>query len=235
MAYYLIDFENVKNIHGIQSLSESDTVIFFYTKNSDKLGFSLHREIISAKAKFAYFEVESGGKHALDFQLSTYLGYLAGANPEERFYIVSKDNGYNNVIKFWSDYREGTRISLLEDICASSEIADENIAKSENAEAAESAPKEEGEKPKAKTKRAAVRKRKLPAKGAELGEQELSSRLHADEKLNLTEEDSGWIADVVAKSETKEQINNSLSKRYKDNGIVSKLMKALRPYIKNKG
>ena len=78
MIYYLIDFENVKNIQGINDLDNNNTVIFFYSKNSNTLNFSLHREINDSQANFKYIEIANTGKNALDFQLSSYLGYLIG-------------------------------------------------------------------------------------------------------------------------------------------------------------
>ena len=103
MAYYLVDFENVKNVRGVETLSENDTVVFFYSKNSNSLTFSLHREILSSSAKFLYFEVENGTKNALDFQLSSYLGFLLAKYPAEKFYILSKDKDYSKVITFWTE------------------------------------------------------------------------------------------------------------------------------------
>ena len=40
-------------------------------------------------------------KNALDFQLSTYLGYLIHEAKDSYFYIISKDNGFKHVVDFW--------------------------------------------------------------------------------------------------------------------------------------
>ena len=47
MAYYLIDFENLKNINGCDTLLENDTIVFFYSKNANTLSFELHSSITS--------------------------------------------------------------------------------------------------------------------------------------------------------------------------------------------
>lgn len=103
MAYYLIDFENVKKIVGLEGLNEADTVAFFYSEKANALSFELHQKIGTSNAKFEYIAIESGGKNALDFQLSTYLGYLLARAPSDRFYIISKDQGFANVVSFWKD------------------------------------------------------------------------------------------------------------------------------------
>ena len=106
MSYYLIDYENKKTLQGISTLTESDHVIFFYSNNSNTLNFSLHREIVNSPASFDYYEVAVGGKNALDFQLSSYIGYLISERPDESFFIVSSDKGFDDVIDFWKKVGE---------------------------------------------------------------------------------------------------------------------------------
>ncbi|MFR5050774.1 MAG: PIN domain-containing protein [Ruminococcus bicirculans (ex Wegman et al. 2014)] len=78
MKIYLVDFENVKSkgLQGIDNLTETDTVIIFYSENSDTINFEMHQKVLTSKADLEYFKVNVGGKNALDFQLSTLLGYL---------------------------------------------------------------------------------------------------------------------------------------------------------------
>ena len=51
MAFYLIDFENIKNISQLNDLLEQDTVVFFYSKNANCLTFDLHIELNKSPAK----------------------------------------------------------------------------------------------------------------------------------------------------------------------------------------
>ena len=78
MKIYLVDFENVKSkgLQGIDNLTETDTVIIFYSENSDTINFEMHQKVLTSKADIEYFKVNVGGKNALDFQLSTLLGHL---------------------------------------------------------------------------------------------------------------------------------------------------------------
>ena len=51
MAYYLIDFENVKSrgMEGVELLTEEDTVCIFYSDNADSMTFDLHRKLDEGK------------------------------------------------------------------------------------------------------------------------------------------------------------------------------------------
>ncbi len=104
MAYYLVDYENVNNagLVGIRALTEADHVIIFYTKNAASMSFDTHCALNDSKAKIDYLKVESGTSNALDFQLSSFLGYLIHEQPDDHFYIIAKDQGYKAVVDFWS-------------------------------------------------------------------------------------------------------------------------------------
>ena len=98
---YLLDYENVKNLTWIDELNNTDSVVIFYTKNANGLTFEEHLTLQQAKAKIEYKKVLTGN-NALDFQLSSYLGFLIGQNFTD-FCIVSKDNGYDSIVGFWKN------------------------------------------------------------------------------------------------------------------------------------
>ena len=97
MAYYLVDYENVKadGMYGVDQLGKKDCVCIFYSENASTLTFGLHEKLNQTKGKIVLQKVEVGVKNALDFQLSTYLGYLISENEgkNETYYIVSEDKG----------------------------------------------------------------------------------------------------------------------------------------------
>lgn len=103
MATYLIDYENVKSegIKGIAQLSEEDRVVIFYSHNADTITFEAMDMIFNSKSQVSKYKILCGGKNALDFQLSTYLGYLIHEAKDSYFYIISKDNGFKHVVDFW--------------------------------------------------------------------------------------------------------------------------------------
>lgn len=103
MAVYLIDFENVTSagISGIQRLTKEDKVYIFYTVNAANMSFAAHMNLLSSPAEVIYYNVTSGGKNALDFQLASFLGYLISKGESNEYYIISNDKGYEHVKNFW--------------------------------------------------------------------------------------------------------------------------------------
>lgn len=113
MSIFLIDYENVNEsgFKGILNCNKDDLIFIFYTKNGSTLSFDSHKLLEEAKPKIEYFNAENGSKNALDFQLSSYLGYLIPNYSNEQFYIVSKDKGYEVLIRFWSSYK-GLKVKI---------------------------------------------------------------------------------------------------------------------------
>lgn len=204
MAYYLIDYENKKALQGLSDLTENDTVIFFYTGNSNTMTFSLHQEIIRSAARFEYKEVKCGGKNSLDFQLSAYLGYLMAKTVDEHFYIVSADKGFSNVVDFMK--ATDSSYAAIERV--------EGIAR-----AKENEPVEES----AEEKSVSVKE--------ENGNSQYREKL---EKLGITSDSVDKIFDIINQFKTKLAINNNLMKHFKDSEKVGKITKIIRPLLKSK-
>lgn len=115
---YLIDFENVGSdgLVGVNSLTNEDRVIIFYSANSSRMTFRAHQQILTSTARFDYFEVTVGGKNALDHQLGTYLGYLVATSASERYFIVSHDNGFKFLSAFWLSQDNTLQIAMADNI-----------------------------------------------------------------------------------------------------------------------
>lgn len=81
---FFIDYENVSSagLDGIETLSEKDTVIIFYNMNS-AINMKNHFALVNSKCQKNYYQVNQTSKNALDFQLSTYLGFMI--NKEKTF------------------------------------------------------------------------------------------------------------------------------------------------------
>lgn len=104
MKAYLIDFENVKSkgLNGIEQLGENDKVIIFYSENSDTISFEMHRKVMQSPADIEYLKVRVGGKNALDFQLSTLLGFMVAKDIYSHIFIISNDKGFDKLHDFWN-------------------------------------------------------------------------------------------------------------------------------------
>ena len=132
MSIFLIDYENVnvEGFNGLSNCTENDYIKIFYTKGVETLTFGLHRRLSESKSKIEYYKVENGSKNALDFQLSSYLGYLISSNPNEKYYIVSKDKGYEILTNFWQKYKNlNCQISLVSDLSLKNEQEEKNKLK----------------------------------------------------------------------------------------------------------
>lgn len=116
MATYLIDYENtgVKGLVGIEQLKEDDLIIIFYGPKTGAVPFDEHVKICQAASQVKYIKTTKTAKNYLDFQLTTYLGYLVGQTDVKEYYVISKDSGYDSVIDFWKKW--GIRIVRKENI-----------------------------------------------------------------------------------------------------------------------
>ena len=204
MTYYLIDYENVKNICGIETLSEDDAVCFFYSQNANSLTFELHRAVMQTAARVEYFLIENGGKNALDFQLSSYVGYLLAQDATSAVVIVSNDKGFSNVASFWQ-MRGEDRIALQRNI-----IVPEKTSVTQ--ERQDDTPSDE------KTEDDSVA-------------QMLEGDAH---KLGLEPEEIEKIAQIVKQYKTTQAINNNLMKLLRDSNKVGRITKLIKPLLKHK-
>ena len=140
MAYYLIDFENVKSrgMEGVELLTEEDTVCIFYSDNADSMTFDLHRKLNETKANIIYHKVAVGTKNALDFQLATYLGYLISEQQREgihpNYFIVTKDNGFTSLMVYWK--AQGVPVRIIRNLLwGKNPVAEQNLLTEEENEA----------------------------------------------------------------------------------------------------
>ena len=75
-----------------------------------------------------YIQINGNGNNALDFHIAYYIGQLAGAHPDAHFHIISKDKGFDPLIK----HLQTKKISCLR----SPSIADITLAKPSNSKSA---------------------------------------------------------------------------------------------------
>jgi hypothetical protein len=101
--YILIDYENVQP----SSLSiESEypfRVLLFVGPTQNKIPIELASSMQALGTNAEYIKVDSIGKNALDFHLALYLGRLIEREANGYFHIISKDSGFDTVIKHLRD------------------------------------------------------------------------------------------------------------------------------------
>lgn len=112
MNYFFVHFENV-NSDGIKDLSgvkEGDEFIIFYSEKCKSISIEIIEKILRMKVNLKCFKIKNGAKNALDFQLSSYLGFAIGqVEKDSNFFIVSEDRDYDSVLDFWR--KQGVKIS----------------------------------------------------------------------------------------------------------------------------
>ena len=128
MFDYLIDYENVgvSGLDGIGKLTEEDSICIFYSEKADHMTFGMHRRLNEAKAKIIFQKIDTGTKNALDFQLSSYLGYLICQNKDKEriYYIITKDKGFCSLTNYWK--KKGISVRIASNLTLESQTVETN-------------------------------------------------------------------------------------------------------------
>lgn len=99
LQFFLIDFENVQPA-GVGSLVPgSCKVIMFLGQNQSKVPVELARVLQPFGEDVEYLHIAGSGPNAVDFHIAFYIGRLAVSHPDARFTIVSKDTGFDPLVK----------------------------------------------------------------------------------------------------------------------------------------
>jgi hypothetical protein len=118
----LVDYENVQtNLDVLQSIKVENVKIYVFVGQNQKITVDLSNNIHENNGKF--IQMEGTGKNALDFHIAYFIGRLSKENNNYCFHIISKDTGFDVLIKYLKKnniicYREAeikdTRIFTLQ-------------------------------------------------------------------------------------------------------------------------
>ena len=208
MNYFLVDYENVRTdgIKDLKGVQEGDVMVVFYSENCKNITLDVLDSIIALKLKYSSFKVKVGTKNALDFQLTSYLGYLIGqGGMDTNYYIVSDDKGFEVVADFWKE--QGIVVSCI------------------SLKAPVAVPKKEATK---ETKKAEPKKKKSKVSSKDL------ATLDEIKTLIGKDNEPAEVLKVFNQYKTKVAINNGLVKHFKDTKKVSEIYKKLKPLLKTK-
>jgi hypothetical protein len=99
LQFFLIDFENVQPT-GIGSLVPgSCRIMMFLGQNQSKVPVALSRALQPFGTDVEYLQISGNGPNAVDFHIAFYIGGLAASHPDATFTIVSKDTGFDPLVK----------------------------------------------------------------------------------------------------------------------------------------
>ena len=97
--YVLIDFENVQP-KNLEALSNHPFKIYvFVGANQAKITYEFAAVMQELGDNAKYVKMGGNGKNALDFHLAFYIGELSTKEPDAYFHIISKDTGFDPLIK----------------------------------------------------------------------------------------------------------------------------------------
>lgn len=97
--FVLIDYENIqpKNIEILRS--HPLKVFIFVGENQVRIPFETVNAIQEFGSDAKYIKISGNGQNSLDFHIAFYIGQLSVQDPESYFHIVSKDTGFDPLVK----------------------------------------------------------------------------------------------------------------------------------------
>ena len=97
--YLLVDFENVQP-DNLGALKPGEwRILVFLGQHQTRLELGLVQAVQAFGPNAQYIQITGNGKDALDFHIAFYIGRLSAQEPGARFVIVSKDTGFDPLVK----------------------------------------------------------------------------------------------------------------------------------------
>lgn len=102
-TYILLDFENCPH-ETAQGLRGGDAhLILFLGPHQTKLPLELVEALQPMGDKVRFVRLATPGKNSLDFHIALLLGQLVAENPLGSFFLISKDQGFDSILKYLTD------------------------------------------------------------------------------------------------------------------------------------
>jgi hypothetical protein len=97
--YVFIDFENVqpKNIEILKD--HPFNILVFVGENQARVPFEMANALQEFGSNAKYIKISGNGPNALDFHIACYIGQLSVQDKDGYFHIVSKDTGFDPLVK----------------------------------------------------------------------------------------------------------------------------------------
>lgn len=97
--YVLIDYENVQPKEITLLRDAACKVKVFVGPNQGKIPVGLAVALHALGSSAEYVLLETAGPNALDFHIAYYIGRLSAQDPAAAFHIISKDSGFDSLVK----------------------------------------------------------------------------------------------------------------------------------------
>ena len=107
--FVMVDFENVQP-SSLGALSPDTCDIKVFTgAHQKKVELALAQALQRFGPNAEWIQITGSGKDALDFHIAFYIGHLAAAHPQASFTIVSRDTGFDPLVKHLAKLGIGCR------------------------------------------------------------------------------------------------------------------------------
>jgi len=94
----LVDYENIGKI-DLAAIPDGVRVPFFFGASQKSVPTDFLKAALRLGERFVPIDIEGQGKNALDFHIAFYLGEFLARNPHARCVILSKDKGFDPLIR----------------------------------------------------------------------------------------------------------------------------------------
>ncbi len=105
----LIDYENIQNV-DLSLIQEKDIQIkIFVGQAQNKIPFELVQATQHFGSAVEWIKIEGSGADALDFHIAFYLGRLSQEDTSLAFIVLSKDKGFDPLLRYLCKYKIACR------------------------------------------------------------------------------------------------------------------------------
>ncbi len=94
----LVDYENIGKIE-LGEIPAGVLVPFFFGASQKSVPKEFLKAALNLRERFVAIDIEGQGKNALDFHIAYYLGEYLTRSPESACIILSKDKGFDPLVK----------------------------------------------------------------------------------------------------------------------------------------
>jgi hypothetical protein len=111
--YVLIDFENVqpKNLEILKR--HPFNILVFVGENQVRIPIETASALQEFGKEARYIKISGNGPNALDFHIACYLGQLSTDDKDGYYHIVSKDTGFDPLVKHLRSKKIGSSAEFV--------------------------------------------------------------------------------------------------------------------------
>ncbi|MCR5744159.1 MAG: hypothetical protein K6F92_10635 [Lachnospiraceae bacterium] len=116
---FLMDYENtaVRGLYGISELGIGDKVVVFCSnENIQRALIDLLKVYEERRVEIRVHLLKKRAINALDFMITTYLGFEVSMDDEKEIFVISADKGYESAIDMAHELSNGIFIGFHESI-----------------------------------------------------------------------------------------------------------------------